>query len=168
MATSDEILQQLRAIDADSGTGSSSQSIQGAGSAGATLTGNALPVAGAFNPSGVSLSNYSTWPLQLDSRGALKVTESRYSNYYLTLASMSAIAVGAGFVRSVTIGSSSMPTLSLWDNPSGGSVTAIHVFDANTARGSYVLEAPFTTGLSAFFALGNAPSVSINFKPGLS
>lgn len=83
---------------------------------------------------------------------------------YLTLASLTSIKVGAGSTNSITFGHSSNPTLSLWDNASGASNTAIFIFGAGVPAGSYVLDRNFSNGLTAYFGLGNVPSVSIRYR----
>lgn len=86
------------------------------------------------------------------------------TSVYLTLASFTSIDVGAGALQSVVYTANSAPTLSLWDNASGASNTAIVVFGANTPVGSYVLDKNYSNGLTAFFGLGNAPSVLVKYR----
>lgn len=104
---------------------------------------------------------------QEDIINALKLIggdSSNTSSAYLTLASLTSIKVGAGNLKGITFGHSSNPTLSLWDNASGASNTAIHVFGAGFPAGSYVLDTNYTTGLTAYFGLGNAPSVLVKYR----
>lgn len=86
------------------------------------------------------------------------------NSVYLTLASWTAIDIGAGAVQGVYFLNPSNPTLSLWDNASGASNTAIAVFGAGLPAGSYVLDKNYTNVLTSYFGLGNAPSVLIKFR----
>ena len=181
MANQEEILQELRTIGGEAGTGSSSTQFQGAAAAGATATGNPVQVGVVYNPSGVSLSNGGIWPLQGDVNANAKMTlatalagedltndviktERRYSNVYLTLASLTLVKSGAGHLHRVTFGHGSNPTLTIYDNTSG-SGAIMQVFGAGYPAGSYVLDETHATGIAAVFAApGNAIAVSIGYR----
>lgn len=181
MANQEEILQELRTIGGETGTGASSQQIQGAAAAGATATGSPVQIGGVYNPSGISLSNGSIWPIQFDANGNIKTTlgtqlagedltndvfkvEQRFSNIYLTLASLTLVKSGAGFINRITFGHGSNPTLTIYDNTAGsGSIT--QVFNAGVPAGSYVLDVSHATGIAAVFAApGNAIAVSVGYR----
>lgn len=106
---------------------------------------------------------------QLDTLRAIRsgLTD-QYSSKLLSGSTLSVPKTGTGYLHSVTYGNLSAPTLTIYDRASGTSGTIIAMFDINFPRGTYVLDIPFSLGLSASFqpqASGAAePLVVLSYK----
>lgn len=90
----------------------------------------------------------------------------QFSGILLSGATLSVPKVGAGFLHAITMGSPSSPTLTIYDAASGSSGTIIAQINANSGSETYVLDVPFTNGLSAFFQLaaGAQPVTTLSYK----
>lgn len=92
----------------------------------------------------------------------------QYSSRLLSGATLSVAKIGRGFLHSVTYGNLSTPTLTIYDQASGASGTILALFDINFPRGTYVLDIPFTNGLSASFqpqaSTAAEPLVTLSYK----
>lgn len=92
-------------------------------------------------------------------------TPMAFSSYFVSTASLTPVKVGGGFLHSVTVGQSSMPTLTLYDMASGASGTVLAYFDAGVAPRTYVYDTSFVNGLSAFAVnVGVVPKLHIQYK----
>lgn len=88
----------------------------------------------------------------------------QFRSAFLSGATLSVPKTGTGFLHNIVVGSSSLPTLTIYDAASGSSGTIIALIEGNAPRGSYIVDTSFTNGLSAIFTLGNAPSVTLSYK----
>ncbi len=158
-----DILKTLKAIEAGGGGGSS---------------GGALGAV--YYPTPPSLASGASTSLITDQNGSLNVSQATllagedltnnvlrveryYSNTYVTLASLTVIKSAAGFIHDITVGHTSNPTLTIYDNTAGsGSVQQI--FGAGMPIGSYVLDVPTATGISFVFQPGIAPSLGVGWR----
>lgn len=169
MANLEEILQQLKqgggSADGSTFTPGSSQNTVMAGlyeSTPSTLDNNETGAIGLDTNRNVKVREQYA-PVYEDNTAGVAKVERRYTNAFVTLASLTIIKASAGFVNRITVGHSSNPTLTLYDNASGaGSV--LHIFGAGVPAGSYVLDHEFANGLVAIFMPGNAPSLSVGYR----
>lgn len=89
-----------------------------------------------------------------------------WSGRMLSGATLTVPKVGPGFLHSIFVGSASAPTLTIFDQASGSSGTILVQMNQSPAVGGYVVDVPFTNGLSAIFQLtaGSQPTVTLSYK----
>lgn len=90
-------------------------------------------------------------------------TEQRFSYSFTSLASITTVKSGAGFVHSVLVGAVSMPSLTIYDN-TAASGTVLASFSPNTPIKDYLIDVSFTTGLTLAFTPGVAPQVTVSYR----
>lgn len=115
-------------------------------------------------PASVSTTQSGAWNVTATVPNRVSV-EHAYSNARLlaVAATFSAIKTSAGFLHTVNIGSSSCPTLTIYDNASGASGTILAQIEP-AQSGSYIYDVSFTNGATAFFEAGNTPSANVSFR----
>jgi hypothetical protein len=79
-------------------------------------------------------------------------------------ASITAHTVVSGLLHSIFVGSHSCPSLTIYDNASGASTTAIFSIDKDFPVGNYVVDYKVATGITTYAAVGNLPNVILMMK----
>lgn len=78
-------------------------------------------------------------------------------------ATISIVKSAAGYLHTINVGLSSNPTMTLFDNASGASGTVLAHIEPGS-RGSYVVDANFTSGLTAYLTAGNSPRATLAYR----
>ncbi|MCK9355130.1 MAG: hypothetical protein M0P59_13380 [Gallionella sp.] len=90
----------------------------------------------------------------------------QFKGAMLSGATLTVPKIGAGFLHAITVGSESSPTLTIYDAASGSSGTILAQINANQPAKTYILDIPFTYGLSAYsqLAAGPQPVTTLSYK----
>lgn len=95
------------------------------------------------------------------------VVEHKYTPFNITLnATLTMIKSSSGLLHNINIGMLSNPTITIYDNASGASGTILaHIHPQGLGfNGSYLIDASFSNGATAWVTGGNATTITGGYR----
>ncbi len=90
-------------------------------------------------------------------------TEHQFSYATAAVTSLTAVKAAAGFLHSMTVGSISTPTLTIYDNTAGSGAILFRAGE-NLPRQTYIFDEKFSTGITAVFSVASGILPFVNFS----